>query len=118
MTANRVREQNRRGPNEASETRTGQSRQAPQKPLQVSCRTRWDGDALRGRGGEEGRGQDNERRGDSGEDAVCLLLSRSSWRGEVSVRQAVSAKVRHHPGIGLSHQDLHRSHLGGGNIQM
>lgn len=118
MTANRVRGQKRRGRNEASETRTGQSQQAPQEPLQVSCRTRWDGDTLRGRGGEEGRGQDNERRGDGGEDTVCLLLSRSSWRGEVSVRQAVSAKVRHHPGSWQSHQDLHRSHLGGGKIQM
>lgn len=118
MTANRVRGQNRRGPNEASETRTGQSRQAPQEPLQLSCRTRWDGAALRGRGGEEGRGQDDERQGDGGEDAVCLLLSRSIWRGEVSVRQAVSAKVRHHPGSRLSHQDLHRSRLGGGKIQM
>lgn len=118
MTANRVRGQNRREPNEASETRTGQSRQTPQESLRVSCRTRWDGDALRRRGGEEGRGQDNERRGYGGEDAVCLLLSQSSWRGEVSVRQAVSAKVRHHPGSWLSHQDLHRSHLSGGKIQM
>lgn len=116
MTANRVRGQKRREPNEASETRTG--RQAPQEPLPVSCRTRWDADALRGQSGEEGRGQDNERRGDGGEDAVCLLLSRSSWRGEVSVRQAVSAKVRHLPGSWLSHQDLHRSHLSGGKIQM